>query len=117
MRLDAKAAREDECRALATAIFKHFDVDASGQIEREEMLQLVQAIAKTGAPPLHAPIRHTNLSLGSAASAGGRPPPPPPPFPPFPPHPSVDRQTAAGSPGDEVLLALACRPAKICAAA
>ena len=26
MRLDAKAAREDECRALATAIFKHFDL-------------------------------------------------------------------------------------------
>jgi hypothetical protein len=31
--------------------------------------------------------------------------------------PSVDRQTAAGSAGDEVLLARACRPAEICTAA
>ena len=30
---------------------------------------------------------------------------------------SVDRQTAAGSPGYEVLLARACRPAEICTAA
>ena len=47
--------REAEARSLGAGIFKHFDVDGTGVIEREEMLGVIEGIAKVGMGEDHRP--------------------------------------------------------------
>jgi hypothetical protein len=59
-RRDAQTLRLDECKGLVSRLFKFFDKDGGGFIDRNEMLKLIEAVAVVE-------VELTQLALGMSA--------------------------------------------------